>query len=311
MVSAAGPIDAVLAVGTIALHATVADHLAGRVTKAVDTTKRNLPIERFAERVGLWDERVALNTAYAFDADRAIAVGVAATERVRRLGVGQGAGPAKAFPVAKLGFFVAADLTSTQADALDAVGREIGAVAAVDTFFRNRKTEVFLASGPVRAARLASAEEATPVVGAGEARRALEVELARAFDRRATVLDTQLSSVAIRVYEAASVDLRATAVAEVALESKAAIEVVATFGETRDQAGPIGPIAVAPDGAVSIGEANSKVECDTLAGRRVADRILWAIEIVEALVGRSRDALDLVVPIDRAAGHQGHRGKQE
>jgi hypothetical protein len=304
------PVDAVLPLEAVVLHAAVAFELTLRVAEVIRTADRKLTIEGGAEQVGVRRGAVALGPTHAIEADAgANTVGVASTERNRRIRVGECSRSAKAVRATHLGRFAAALVAAAETDAFDAVGREVGALTAIDAFAKHGLAETVFASRAARAVRVGSAEESTSVVGAREARSALEVVLTRVDERRAGVVDTEVAGVTVAVDEARADAFRSARVSEVALEAVATVPVGYALGRGGDVATAVRRVAVAADRAVAVGQADAEVERDALVERDVAEAIERAVEVADT--GDLDDSVDgFFVPVDGAPREEEPEGQE-
>jgi hypothetical protein len=246
-------VDAVLPLEAVVLRATVAFELAPGVAEVVGTAERKLTVERGANVVGRRSGDVTLGPADALDAETSGAVVVASAERNRRIRVRECARSAESTPVADFGRLVAAFIAAAQTHTFDTVGCEVRALTAVDAFAENGLAQIVLTASAAWAVGIRAAEEAAAVVGAGKAGCALKVVLTRFLERRAGVVDAQIAGVTVAVDETGAHSFWSARVSKVALESIAAVEVHRAFRDGRDVTALVCWVAVASDGAVTVG----------------------------------------------------------
>jgi len=297
-----------LSARALALHTAVARQLALRVAEVVGTADRNLTVVRGADLIRRGRGDVTFRSAYALHADRAVAVFVHAAERRRRVRIGEGARTAKALRVAKLGGLLAAFVTAAQTSPLDAVGRQVGTLAAVDALADLGLAQAVSAARPAGALRLWAAEQLAAVVRACEAGRALKIELTGVGKRRTEVVDAEVADVAVAVDQAAAKGLGPAAIAEVAFESRGAIDVRVAFGDRGDVAAAVGPLTIAPDWAVAVGEADAEIVGEALIAVPIAIAVRGAVEVTLA---RDLDpSMNGARPVDRTTGEKKDTGQE-
>ncbi len=68
---------------------------------------------------------------------------------------------------------------------------------------------------------------------------------------------------------------------EVTLESETAVPVLSAFGKAWDQTGALGPLTIASNRAVSVGEADPKIEGHALICPRIAESVQRTVEVLE------------------------------
>jgi hypothetical protein len=291
------------------LRTAVAFDLARRVAEVVGSADRKLTIERRTDVVGGGSREVAFGSADPIDTEATVAVVVRPTDGNGRVRVRKRSGPAEARVVTDFARLVAAFLAASETDALHAVGREVGALAAVDALAEDGSAKVVLASRSTRTIRVRPAEKLAAIVCAGESGRTLEVVLTRFGDRRACVVYAKVARVAVPVGEAGADSLRAARIAEVALEPVAAVAVGDACRNRRDVAPLIRRVAVAPDRTVAVREAHPEIERDAFVRVDVAETVERAVE-----VGKAR-YLDYAVdgifgPVDGASGEEEPDGQE-
>jgi len=249
-----------------------------------------------------------LGTAHPLYADAAIAVRVDSAEGRGRLGVGAGARPAETFGVADLDGIVTALVATAQTGSLHTVGLQVGALAAVDALAHDRLTQTVLAGGAVRASRVRATEEPAAIVGAGEPSRTLEVELAGLGHGGAQVLDAKRIGRAVAVGQAGALGFGPAAIPEVAFETRKAVPVDHALRDSGDVTTAVGPIAVASNRAITVGEADPKIVGGTTVRPRIAERIQRTVKIT--LAGDLDVALHGPRSVDGAAAEEQHQWKE-
>jgi hypothetical protein len=168
--------------------------------------------------------------------------------------------------------------------------------------------QAFLAGGAAGADGVWTAKEAAAIIGASEAGRALEVELAGLADRGAQVLDAERVDGAVAIGQAGAVGFRAAAIPKVAFESGRAVSVRAALGDGGDVTAAIGTLTVAPNRAIAVGYADLKIVSDTTVCLEIAERVERTIEV--ALTGELNFALHRLRSVDGAAGKEQYQGEK-
>ena len=223
---AALAVDAVLPVGALALHPAVALHFAFGVAEVVWSAERDLSVIRGADRIGLGRGDVAFGAAQSLDAEGAVTVRVRAAEGGGRLGRRGWCAACRSPPGRRPRWRRRSPRRSGAGRSpRRSWSRGRGTRCCRCTHRRSADTGCPRRRCRCRADGVWTAKEAAAIVGAGEARRALEVELAGLADRGAQVLDAERVDGAVAIGQAGAVGFGPAAIPKVAFETGRAVSI--------------------------------------------------------------------------------------